>query len=47
MEWTNWKERGGFFDGWDCFLLEIIVSMIIIDRIFCNFDCWKTFEQNI
>ena len=25
-EWNNHKECGGFSDGWDCCLLEIIVS---------------------
>ena len=25
-EWTNRMENGGFGDGWDCHLLEIIVS---------------------
>ena len=25
-EWTNWKERGRFGDGWGCCLLVIIVS---------------------
>ena len=25
-EWKNWKDHGGFRDGWDCCLLEIIVS---------------------
>ena len=25
-EWNNWKDRGGFGDGWDCSLLTIIVS---------------------
>ena len=37
-ECTNRKERDGFHDSWDCFLLAIIVSIILIDRIFCNFD---------
>ena len=28
----------GLHDAWDCFLLAIIVFIIIIDRIFRNFD---------
>ena len=40
MERTNQKECGGFRDGWDWFLLEIIVYIIIIDRVFCNFYHW-------
>ena len=38
IEWTNWKEPGRFCDGWDFFLLATIVSVIIIDHMFCNFD---------
>ena len=30
----NWKECDGFHDSWDCFLLAIILSIILIDRIF-------------
>ena len=31
----------GFRDSWDCFLLAIILSIIIIDLNFCNFDGQK------
>ena len=31
----------GLRESWDCFLLEIIVSIILIDGIFCNFDRYK------
>ena len=44
MEWTNRKERGGFLDGWDCFMLAIILSIFLIDRIFYNFDRWKKIQ---
>ena len=36
-EWKNQKECGGFCDSWDCFLLAIIVSIILIDGIFVIF----------
>ena len=56
--------RGEFRDGWDFFLLTvivsitgyvvvgvffkaIIVSMILIDRIFCNFDIFKNRTEYI
>ena len=35
------KGHKGFCDGWDWFLLAIIVLIILIDRIFCNFDRQK------
>ena len=34
IEWTNRKECGVFCDGWDCFLLSIIVSINLINRVF-------------
>ena len=40
IKWTNKKERGEFRDSWDYFLLPMMVSIILIDRICCNFDCW-------
>ena len=46
MEWINRKDSGRLHDGWYCFLLDIIVSIIPIDHIFCKFGPWKYFEQN-
>ena len=45
MEWTDRKEREGFCDDCD-FFVSVIVSTILIDHIFCNFDHWNFFEQN-
>ena len=39
MEWINRKDCCGFCDGWDFFLLAIIVPIILINIICCNFDC--------
>ena len=36
---ANGNSRDNRFPGgWGCFLVAIIVPIIIIDRIYCNFD---------
>ena len=37
-EWKNRMDSGGLREVWDCFLLAIVVSMILIEHICCNFD---------